>query len=91
VLVLVGLVVVLEVVGGWDGAGRLFAVSRTTELRADPLPPIPPIRYPDPPTVAAAAFDTGDGSLPAARTARVPGSKATMRSVGEPPAVPPRT
>ena len=91
VVLVVSVVVLVEVVGGWDGAGTVLAVRRTTESRAAPLLPSPPIRYPEPPTVAAAAFDTGDGSVPAARTAWVPGSKETMRSVAAPPTVPPST
>ena len=84
-------VAVVDVAGGDAGAWTLFSVSRTTESRGVPPLPRPPIRYPEPPTVAAAAFDTGDGSVPAARNTRVPGSKPTTRSVCEPPTVPPST
>ncbi len=84
-------VAMVDGAGGGAGAWRLFSVSRTTESSGAPPLPRPPMRYPEPPTVAAAAFEVGDGSAPAACNARVPGSKATMRSVGEPPAVPPST
>ena len=66
-------VAVVDVAGGGAGAWTLFSVSRTTESRGVPPLPRPPIRYPEPPTVAAAAFDTGDGSVPAA--AQCPGPR----------------
>ena len=74
-LVEVVVVVLVDVAGGGAGAWTLFSVSRTTESSGVPPLPRPPIRYPEPPTAAAAAFDTGEGSAPAARNARVPGSK----------------
>ena len=73
--------------------GRLDALQREPDHGVEWGPALAeaPDQIPRAADAAAAAFDTGDGSAPAARNARVPGSKPTTRSVCEPPTVPPST